>query len=145
MTMDDIDKRMIVLLSQDARISVSDLARDLGLARSTVQARLERLERHKIIAGYTLKLGDAVRLGRIRATVLLQIEPRSTAAVVARLKSLSEVEVAHTCSGRFDMVLELASQTTAAMDEALDEIGGIKGVRSSESLIQLTTKFDRSL
>ncbi len=145
MTIDETDKKILAGLSVDARTSVSTLARQLGLARTTVQARLERLERGGVIAGYTVKLGDATRLLRIRATVLLQVEPRSTAPVVNRLKSMPEVEIVHTTSGRFDMILQLASATTAEMDQVLDTIGGIQGVRSSESLIHLTTKFDRAL
>ncbi|NOX39083.1 MAG: Lrp/AsnC family transcriptional regulator [Alphaproteobacteria bacterium] len=141
--MDDLDKQIINRLSADARTSVSTLARQLKLARTTVQARLERLERKGVIAGYTLKLGQATQLHRIRATVLLQVEPRGTASVVARLRAMPEVEIVHTSSGRFDMILQLVSDTTAEMDQVLDLIGGIKGVRSSESLIHLSTKFDR--
>ncbi len=144
MIKDDLDNRILSTLSADARTSISTLARGLGIARTTAQARLERLERSGTIAGYTLKLGTIARLGRIRATVLLQVEPRSTAAVVSRLKAMPEVEVVHTSSGRFDMILELASATTTAMDQVLDIIGGIPGVRSSESLIHLSTKFNRA-
>lgn len=143
--MDDLDKSLLTLLSSDARISVATLARNLSIARTTVQARLERLERNGTIAGYTLRLGDATRLSRIKATVLMQVEPRSTASVLARLKTMPMVEVAHTSSGRFDMILQLAATNTTELDEALDLIGGIQGVKSSESLIQLATKIDRAL
>lgn len=77
--MDDMDRTILGLLSADARMSVATLARRLKVARSTVQARLERLETTGIIAGYTLKLGEAAKAARIRATILLTIEPRSQA------------------------------------------------------------------
>ena len=67
----------LALLGADARMSVATLSRRLKVARSTIQARLERLETTGIIAGYTLKLGEAAREGRLRASVLLTIEPRS--------------------------------------------------------------------
>lgn len=143
--MDTLDKRLLAALALDARTSVSTLARQLGVARTTAQARVERLERRGIIVGYSLKLGDAMRLGRIKATVLLQIEPRSNAAVVARLRRMAAVEVVHTSSGRFDMVLQIACETTEELDTTLDEIGAITGVLSSESLIHLSTKFDRAI
>ncbi len=143
--MDDIDKTLIRELAGDARTSVSTLARRLGLARTTVQARLERLERSGVIAGYTVKLGDATRLNRIRATVLVQFDPRTGPHVVQRLKSMPEVEVAHTASGRFDLVLQLSTPNTERLDQVLDEIGAIKGVQSSESLIHLSTKIDRAI
>jgi DNA-binding Lrp family transcriptional regulator len=143
--MDDLDRKLIAELGADARISVATLARRLGVARSTRQARQERLETGGIIAGYTLKLGEAGKRGRIRATALVTIEPRSTAAVLQRLKTFPAVEVAHTTSGRFDLILQISAGTTQDLDETLDAIGAITGVRSSESLIHLSTKIDRAV
>ena len=112
--MDDLDRGIIGLLSADARISVATLARRLKVARSTIQARLERLETGGIIAGYTLKLGEEARQGRLRASVLLTIEPRGQAAILSRLKAIAEVERVFTTSGRFDLLLQLSAASTAA-------------------------------
>lgn len=143
--MDDLDRAIIAQLSQDARMSVAVLARRMKVARSTVQARLERLETTGAIAGYTLRLGEAARLTRIRATCLLMIEPRAQPAILTRLKAFPAVERVHTTSGRVDLLLQLACGSTAELDEVLDQIGNLTGVRSSESLIHLSTKFDRAL
>ncbi|MCK8462989.1 Lrp/AsnC family transcriptional regulator [Aliiroseovarius sp. S1339] len=141
--MDEKDRELLAQLEGNARLPVATLARRLGLARSTVQARIERLEEKGIIAGYALRLGDAARGDRIRATVLIAIEPRSTPAVLARLKTLAAVETAHTASGRFDMILQLAAASTTELDQTLDAIGEIDGVKSSESLIHLSTRINR--
>ena len=85
--MDELDRNILALLGADARMSVATLARRLKVARSTIQARLERLETSGVIAGYTLKLGEAARQGRLRASVLLTIEPRSQAGILSRLKA----------------------------------------------------------
>ncbi|MCS6624190.1 Lrp/AsnC family transcriptional regulator [Roseibacterium beibuensis] len=143
--MDEIDRDILRLLAGDARMSVAVMARKMKVARSTLQARLERLENSGVIAGYTLKLGEAARAGRIRASVLLTIEPRSQAAILSRLRAVAEVERIHTTSGRVDLLLEVAAPTTKALDAVLDRIGEIDGVKSSESLIHLTTKLDRAL
>lgn len=143
--MDDMDRTILGLLSADARMSVATLARRLKVARSTVQARLERLETTGVIAGYTLKLGEAARAARIRATILLTIEPRSQAGILTRLKSVPEVEVVHSTSGRFDLCLQVAASSTATLDDILDRIGQMSGVKSSESLIHLSTRIDRSV
>jgi DNA-binding Lrp family transcriptional regulator len=141
--MDETDRHLLALLAENARLPVATLARALGLARSTVQARLDRLEAKGVIAGYALRLGATAQPEVIRATVLLTLEPRATAGVLTRLKAIPEVELAHTASGRFDMVLTLAAPSTAALDAALDRIGVISGVRGSETLIQLSTRIDR--
>ena len=143
--MDDLDHSILALLGADARISVATLSRKLKVARSTIQARLERLEVSGIIAGYTVKLGEAGRLGRIRATVLLAVEPRSQPNILSRLKALAAVESIHTTTGRVDLLLQVAAQSTSALDEVLDTIGAITGVKSSESLIHLSTKMDRAV
>ena len=82
--MDTLDRALIAALSADSSTSTTELARSLDVARSTIQARIERLERTGVIAGYTIRLGEPVERRRIRATVLLQIEPRSTASVLSR-------------------------------------------------------------
>jgi len=142
---DDLDRSILGLLSADARISVATLARRLKVARSTIQARLERLETGGIIAGYTVKLGEAARQGRIRATVLLTIEPRAQPAILTRLKAIPEIERVHTTSGRVDLLLQIAAPSTAVLDAVLDQIGEMSGVKSSESLIHLSTKMDRAV
>ena len=143
--MDDLDRNILGLLSGDARMSVATLARKLKVARSTIQARLERLETGGIIAGYTLKLGEAARQNRLRASVLLTIEPRSLAGLMSRLRAIPEVERVYTTSGRFYLLLQVAAPTTHELDAVLDQIGSMSGVRSSESLIHLSTRIDRAV
>jgi len=144
MKIDEIDRALMALLAENARASVTTLALKLGVARTTVQARLERLESHKVIAGYTLRLGQSAH-PLIRATALVSIEPRTGPTVLQRLRALPQVETVHTTSGRFDLIVQIAAQSTQDLDETLDEIGAAKGVRSSESLVHLSTKIDRAL
>jgi len=143
MQIDQTDQMLLRLLRENARAPVTDLARKLGLARTTVQARIERMEKTGVIAGFTLR-ASAATAPPLRATVLVSIEPRSGPTVLARLKSLAGVEVVHTTSGRFDLLVQVAAATTAELDDTLDRIGEAKGVKSSESLIHLATKLDRA-
>lgn len=139
---DETDRALLRLLQDNARAPVTDLARRLRLARTTVQARIDRLETGGVIAGYTLKPSAATRPA-LRATALVSIEPRSGPAVLDRLRALPGVEVVHTTSGRFDLMVQIAARTTEELDATLDRIGEARGVRSSESLIHLATKIDR--
>jgi DNA-binding Lrp family transcriptional regulator len=143
--MDEMDRNILALLGADARMSVATLARRLKVARSTIQSRLERLETSGAIVGYTLKLGEGARQGRLRASVLLMVEPRSQPNILTRLKSVAEVERVVTTSGRFDLLLQVSAPNTQVLDQVLDEIGAMTGVKSSESLIHLSTKIDRAV
>ncbi len=140
--LDDTDRKLLELLARNARAPAAELARQAGIAHSTAQARIERMERAGVIRGYTVR-ADPAATATIRAYVLLQIEPRRTAAVTARLMRMPEIESLHTTSGRWDMAAQVAGRSTAHLDEALDRIGLIDGVRGMETLIQLTAKLDR--
>lgn len=139
---DATDQNLMNLLRANARAPVTDLARRLGLARTTVQARIERLEASGMITGYTLRANPAMSPA-LRATVLVSIEPRSGPTVLGRLKALPGVEIVHTTSGRFDLLVQVVATTTSELDDTLDRIGDARGVRSSESLVHLATKIDR--
>ena len=143
--MDDLDQRLLAALAANSSTSTSQLARRFKVARSTVQARIERLERTGVIGGYTVRLGQSVTVRRIRATVMVEIEPRTGAAVLARLKAIPEVEMVHTTSGRVDMIVQLATETTETLDETIDKLAAIPGVVDTESLVHLSTKLDRSV
>jgi DNA-binding Lrp family transcriptional regulator len=145
MQMDDLDRTILSLLGADARMSIATLARRVKVARSTIQARLERLETSGVIVGYTIRLGEGAREGRLRASVLLTVEPRAQANILTRLKAITEVERVSTTSGRFDLLLQIAAPSTAILDQVLDQIGAMTGVRSSESLIHLSTRIDRAV
>ena len=141
--MDDTDRAIMALLAADARMPLATLARRLKLARSTVQARIERLETDGTIAGYTVRLGEAARQA-IRATVLVSVEPRAQAALLTRLRGIPEVERCVTTSGRFDLALQVAAASTSRLDAVLDQLADLQGIRASESLIHLSTKIDRA-
>lgn len=141
--LDETDKALLRFLRRNARIPTAELARRVGVSRTTVQARLEKLERTGAITGYTIQTGDAYDPGVIRATVLIQVEPRQTGAIVGALRKMREVEGLFTTAGRFDMAVQLAAPGTPQLDAALDRIGSLDGVRGVESLIHLTAKIDR--
>lgn len=143
--MDDLDQKILAALAADSSTSTSRLARRFRVARSTVQARIERMETNGTIAGYTVKLGNVGIARRIKATVLLDVDPRESASIVQKLRAMPEVEIVHTTTGRYDLILQIAAETTMALDEVIDHVGMIAGVKASESLIHLTTKFDRAV
>ena len=141
--MDDTDRRLIDLLRTDARAPTARLARDLGLSRTTVQSRLERLERSGVIAGYTVRLSEAHERGQIHAYVLMTIAHRSSAQVVAAIRKLRGVRLLQSVSGPFDLIVELVTPTVAEMDEMIDALGNLEGVERTTSTIVLSTKLAR--
>jgi DNA-binding Lrp family transcriptional regulator len=141
--MDEIDARLIDALREDARTPTAALARSLGLSRTTVQSRLERLERQGVVAGYTVRLSDAHERGLIHAYVMMTISHKQAAAVTAAARRLPAVRSLQSVSGPFDMIALAVAPTVVEMDALIDALGAIDGVERTTSSIVLSTKIDR--
>jgi DNA-binding Lrp family transcriptional regulator len=113
-TLDEIDRQLIALLQINARESVATLARQLGIARTTVNSRLERLEKNKVISGYGVRLGQSVIGGGLQAYVGIKVQPRSGKDVVRRLSAMGQVQQLCAVSGEFDYVAWLRGLARAA-------------------------------
>jgi len=142
--MDKTDKRLLAELRQNARLSLSALARILGLSRSTVQDRITKLEQGNVIAGYTVQLGQHYAAQEIRAQVMLKIVPKAQDEVVAFCRRQPEVAALHTISGEHDLAAVLRADTTADLDAAIDKIALLKGVERTQTSVILSTKFERA-
>lgn len=141
--LDDLDDHLLARLRDNARAPVAELARALGLSRTTVQSRLAKLERSGVIAGYAVKLSEARAATMIHAFVMLTVEPKQAAAVTAALKRMTGVRRLQSVSGPADMIAAVEAVGVAEMDALIDEIGGLNGVERTNSSIVLATKFDR--
>ncbi len=137
------DEHLLALLRDNARLSTSELARRLGLSRTTVQSRIERLERTGVIAGYTVRLSADYEAGQIRAQVMITVGPKASSGVVAALRNMDEVRKLHSVGGSFDMIADVAAADVGAMDKIIDAIGALEGVERTMSSIVLSTRIDR--
>ena len=141
--LNDADQRLLSLLRDDARASTAELARRLGVSRTTVQSRIERLEARGVIAGYGVRLSPDYERGLVRAHVLLTVTPKLADKVVRSLKALPAVRTLHSVSGSFDMIVVVESPSIADLDALLDAIGAMDGVERTLSSIILSTRIDR--
>ena len=141
--MDEIDTRLIDALREDARAPAAALARGLGLSRTTVQSRLERLERQGVISGYTVRLSEAHDRGHPPAYVMMTVSHKQAAAVTAAIRRLPAVRSLQSVSGPFDLIARAVAPTVAEMDTLIDALGALDGVERTTSSIVLSTKIDR--
>jgi DNA-binding Lrp family transcriptional regulator len=139
---DEVDRQLIARLQENARIPTAALAREVGLSRSAVQERLERLEKAEVIKGYTVQLGDVAK-PVLLAEVMIQLEQKQSAGVVGGLQKVPHCIRCLAVSGEYDLIAEVAANTPEELDGVLDRIGGMSGIKRTSSSIILSTKFDR--
>jgi DNA-binding Lrp family transcriptional regulator len=138
------DRELINLLTADARTPLSQIAKKLGVSRATVQDRLARLEKEGIIAGYTTVLGkEPEKTATISALILIELEVKRQGNVIAALRKRSEVVLCYTLSGPFDLLVKTNCASASRLDELLDWIAEMDGVKRTTSSVILARKFER--
>ena len=143
LVLDATDRALLALLRDDARAPTAELARKLGLSRTTVQSRMERLQRQRVIAGFTITVPDELEAGLVRAHVLITLEPKRSGAIEVALRRIPEVRVLHSVSGPFDLIAIVAAASIGELDALIDRIGGLDGVERTTSAIVLSTRIQR--
>ncbi len=138
--MEDSDLRLIAELRRDGRASLSDLADRLGLSRATVRSRMERLAARGEIAGYTVVTRADVTVAPVRGLMMIGIEGRGGEKIMARLSGLPAVMAVHSTNGKWDLIVEISTQTLLELDEVIHRIRNIEGVMTSETNLLLSTR-----
>ena len=114
------------------------------MSRTTVQSRLERLERSGVVAGYTVRLSEAHERGLIQAYVMMTVSHRRANDVAAAARKMPAVRRLQAVSGPFDLVAAVAASSVAEMDAAIDALGAIPG-RRAHDLVDRAGLQDRAV
>ena len=137
--MDSQDLRLISLLRENARLSVAQLAKQLGVSRGTVQNRIDKLVEQRVLLGFTVRTASEVAAHRVRAVMLISVEGDRSDAILTALRGYPEVRALHTTNGRWDIVAELGADSLESFDAVLRGIRTIKGASNSETSLLLST------
>ncbi|MDH0718975.1 Lrp/AsnC family transcriptional regulator [Acinetobacter junii] len=137
--MNNVDHIILGLLKDNARMSITDLAAKARVSRATVQKRIEYMESTGIITGYTVRYRPNVEKNIIRAWMNVMVEGTKAQAVIRELRLESAVERVHTTNGKWDILVELQSDSLENFDKALERIRNISVIYNSETSILLST------
>jgi DNA-binding Lrp family transcriptional regulator len=141
--LDTTDQALLALLRDNARAPLAELARKLGLSRTTVQSRLARLEAQRAVLGYTVVVPHEAEAALVRAHVHITAAPKQSAGIEAALRRIPEVRTLHSVSGPFDLIAVLAAASIGELDALIDRIGALDGVERTTSAIVLSTRIQR--
>lgn len=139
--MDKIDIAIVAELRRNSRISLSDLAVVVGVSRVTVRTRLARLQTDGVIVGFTVVLADDIQESPVRGLMMLGIEGRGTDRISRVVSGITAVQAIHSTNGKWDLIVELGTETLSKLDEVLAKIRQLEGVSTSETSLLLATRM----
>lgn len=142
-TLSELDQRLLALLTENSRASVTQLAQKLGVTRLTVQTHMERLERDRIIQGYTVHWDEGFLRRQVAAHILIAADQKQLPVLVKALVKISELKSLYSISGEYDLVAELRADSTEVLDQAMDRMTQIPGVLRTLTSVLLSKKFER--
>jgi DNA-binding Lrp family transcriptional regulator len=131
--MDDLDQRLIAELRVNARASVPTLAAILGVARGTVQARLNKLVASGVIAGFTVKLRESRPDAMVRGVMMIELAGRNIKPAVASLRRNPGFVAVHTTNGIWDLIAEIEVPGLAEFNSVVTAVRSMDGVAKSET------------
>ncbi|WP_191600947.1 Lrp/AsnC family transcriptional regulator [Marinomonas algicola] len=137
MKLDSFDQKIVALLVDDARLSVSDIGRSINLSRSAVAERLKRLEESGTITGYHAKVADNSQ-SKVSAYFAMTFSPLSCDLLLAPLTAIPEVKLAHSISGDVDLMVFVEAESMSrlnAIRESFDHLPNIQKVMTHTVLI----------
>lgn len=140
---DDLDVRLLDLLSAEPDIGVLGASRRLGVARGTVQARLERLTRRGVIRSFAPQLDPASLGYPVTAFCTLEIrQGRGHGPVVEHLSAIPEVLEAHTITGSGDLLIRVVARDNADLQRVIDLVVDDRHVVRAATAISLASRID---
>jgi DNA-binding Lrp family transcriptional regulator len=130
---DDLDRQLISWLRFNSRTPIAVLARELGVNRSTVNARIDRLVDTGVIEAFTIQVSDEVARDAIRGVVFVASDPARGQDIIRAVRGLPEAEQLHSTLGAWDLIVHLSARSLEAFDEALERIRAVPGVRDTQT------------
>ena len=138
--MDELDKQLIFALRADGRAPIAALAKQLGVARGTVQNRMARLEAAGIIIGYSVRLKPQVdEERRVRGLMMIEVEGNRAGTLQRALLGDPAITQLHTTNGRWDFVAEIRADSLAEFDRVLARVRLLEGIANTETNLLLST------
>ncbi|HML36479.1 MAG TPA: Lrp/AsnC family transcriptional regulator [Bacillota bacterium] len=138
--MDAIDSKILEVLQENSRVSISDLSKQVNLSLSAVSERLKKLEASNIIEKYTVIL-DSKALGQ-ELTVLMNLSlenPRDTKEFFEMVGREQEILECHYVTGEYDYILSITTKNTATLEALMNRIKAIPGIKRTQTNVVLSS------
>ncbi|HEX6357184.1 Lrp/AsnC family transcriptional regulator [Actinophytocola sp.] len=136
---DQLDARLLLLLMDEPRLGVLECSRRLGVARGTIQARMDRLEQRGLLKGFPPDLDLAAMGYGLTAFAVLEIAQGKRAEVAERLAAIDEVCEVHATTGEGDLLVRMVATSNADLQRVIDKVVDVRWVSRTSTSIALST------
>jgi DNA-binding Lrp family transcriptional regulator len=127
--MDAKDRLLLAYLQRNARMTAVELAGRLGLSRSSVQARIARLEKTGVISGYTVVLRQKPEKETLRSWLLVTMDKEGDSAkLLERMREIPGIGAIYLLTGELDFIVEAVAATPLAIDDVRKEVAALPGI-----------------
>lgn len=140
--LDPLDARLLLLLTDEPRLGVLECSRRLGVARGTVQARLDRLGERGILRGFPPAVDLAAMGYGLTAFAVLEIAQGRRSEVASRLAAIDEVCEVHATTGQGDLHVRMVAKSNDDLQRVVDEVVAVTGVQRTSTAIALSTPIE---
>ena len=140
MALDTIDVRILEVLQDNARVSISELSKQVNLSLSAVSERLKKLENSNIIEQYTTVLNPAAMEKDLSAIMMISMEdPSDTAEFTRLVQEQNEILECHYITGTYDYVLKITTKNMSTLETLMNKIKSIKSIKHTETNVIFST------
>jgi Transcriptional regulators len=138
--MDNIDIKILKLLQNNARITVSEIGSIINLSVPACSERLKKLESSGAIKQYTTIVDHAYLKKTLTAMMFISLErPRFTSIFVEAINTENDILECHYLAGDFDYLLKIVTENTDTLERLLNRIKGVQGVQKTRTIVVLST------
>ena len=139
--MKDLDNQIIALLKRNARMLVTQMARELGVSRVTIDAHIKKMETSGVISGYTVKLGTEEFRHKVSGWILISVQANKEEYAIEKMIGTPEITRLHTTNGKWDLAAEIQVPTLEHFDAVISKLRQIDGVTETDTSLLLSSRI----
>tara|TARA_B100000989_G_scaffold274327_1_gene233072 strand:- start:744 stop:1169 length:426 start_codon:yes stop_codon:yes gene_type:complete len=139
--MKDLDNQIIALLKRNARMLVTQMARELSVSRVTIDAHIKKMETSGVISGYTVKLGTEEFRHKVSGWILISVQANKEEYAIEKMIGTPEITRLHTTNGKWDLAAEIQVPTLEHFDAVISKLRQIDGITETDTSLLLSSRI----
>ena len=139
--MKDLDNQIIALLKRNACMLVTQMARELGVSRVTIDAHKIKMETSGVISGYTVKLGTEEFRHKVSGWILISVQANKEEHAIEKMIGTPEITRLHTTNGKWDLAAEIQVPTLEHFDAVISKLRQIDGITETDTSLLLSPRI----